>query len=321
MSINPLIHIGYHKTGTTWLQNDLFVHGNSIFEPFSMKKSGHSSIGRHFVWDVKNYREKGYMLSPFDMNEPIIKDKISEIFKNKDFTGKIPVISSERLSGPPYAGGYDAKTIASRLKFHFPKAKILIVIREQTSMLLSMYLQYLYIGGFQSISKFLKTKYDGRLPTFSPNHFIYNHLINDYQQNFGADNVLILPYEMFKDYPTKFFEYLSDFVGKEIRVSLSLNNKYNTSNEKYIYYVTRYLNLLSFSSSVNAYSPLVRKPFRKFVNTIRKFYLPILTEKKVKRIRSKLLYEISENFTDVYREHNKKLSTLINIDLKDYGYY
>ena len=38
-----LIHIGYHKTGTTWLQNELFIHENPVFEPFSLESRGHST--------------------------------------------------------------------------------------------------------------------------------------------------------------------------------------------------------------------------------------------------------------------------------------
>ena len=53
---------------------------------------------------------------------------------------KVPVISHERLSGYPHSGGHDSKEIAHRLAAVFPNAKVVIVIREQKSMILSNYL-------------------------------------------------------------------------------------------------------------------------------------------------------------------------------------
>ena len=36
--LRPLVHIGYHKTGTTWLQNHLFARQDAgFFVPFDRK--------------------------------------------------------------------------------------------------------------------------------------------------------------------------------------------------------------------------------------------------------------------------------------------
>ena len=77
--------------------------------------------------------------------------------KNK----KIGVISSEFLSGNLYLnGGMDSKVYADRLKLIFPKAKILIVIREQSS--------FFYILFINTISHIMEDS--GELKSFwSPN--------------------------------------------------------------------------------------------------------------------------------------------------------
>jgi len=213
MKEKVLIHIGYHKTGTTWFQNELFVSGNPIFEPFSLGSKGHSSLVYYYIWTMESTQDKGYMLSPFDFNFDLINEKICEIKNKKFFDTKIPVFSSERLSGLPYAGGYDSKTIALRLKKTLPDSKIFIVIREQQSMILSTYLQYLTEGGIRSLKNFLNIKYDGRMPSFSPFIFDYRHLIIEYINLFGRENVLVLPYEMFKNEKEFFFTKLSEFIN------------------------------------------------------------------------------------------------------------
>ena len=125
MNLHPLIHIGFHKTGTTWLQNKLFFSGNEFFEPLSINTSGPSTLAEKLYQD-----NEGYLLSPFDLNEQVIKSELESIIKGKKRLGdKIPVLSHERLSGNPHVGGFDSKIIAKRIKNIFPEAKIFIVIR------------------------------------------------------------------------------------------------------------------------------------------------------------------------------------------------
>ena len=125
---NLLIHIGYHKTASTWLQNILFTSKSKVFEPLSMKSHGFSSLARHFILDDENH-----LLSPFNNNEIRIQEEIERIVKSKpELNSKIPVLSHERLSVSPHSSGFDAHKIAGMLKYSFPDAKILIVIREQS---------------------------------------------------------------------------------------------------------------------------------------------------------------------------------------------
>ena len=189
---NVLIHIGYHKTGSTWLQQELFTSESDIFEPLSKKHKGHNTFTEYFY---KN--NEGYLLSPFDDNYTIIQKEIKYILNlpGKDFRNKIPVISSERLSGNPHSSGFDSRIIAKRLKKTFPNAKILIVIREQKSFLLSNYFQYIFAGGINSLRKYLTTKYDGRRPFFSPCHINYLPLVKEYHKLFGKENVIVVATE------------------------------------------------------------------------------------------------------------------------------
>jgi hypothetical protein len=65
MLSDPLVHIGYHKTASTWLQRELFCFDSEFFCPLSPDRNPNSRkfIGKHFVRD----RER-YVLSSFEMN-------------------------------------------------------------------------------------------------------------------------------------------------------------------------------------------------------------------------------------------------------------
>ena len=181
---DPLIHIGYHKTGTTWLQLELFMSDNKTFEPLSRRAMGQSSLARLFFKDNFN------LLSSFESNEVEIRKEIEHLLTVRPaLKSKYPVLSSERLSGFPHGGGFDSSLIANRLKNVFPNSKILIVIREQKSAILSNYLQYLYNGGVHDIDHYLRLNYGGRHPFFSPAHFDYLPLIEKYRELFGESKV------------------------------------------------------------------------------------------------------------------------------------
>ena len=68
MKNTVLIHIGYHKTGSTWLRNEIFIDESDIFSPIKREHGGHSQFADHFVCD-----EEGYILNSFDTNEKVLK--------------------------------------------------------------------------------------------------------------------------------------------------------------------------------------------------------------------------------------------------------
>lgn len=314
---NLLIHIGYHKTGTTWLQNELFTAENEFFIPVSNRGRDHSTLAPSFIES-----KDGQLLSPYCTNEKLIRERLNKILKKTDFDNeKIPVISSERLSGNPHSSGFDSKVIAERIQNFFPKAKILIVIREQSSWLLSNYFQYLTAGGTHHLKKYLNTKYDGLRPGFSPYHIQFHHLIKDYQSRFGKENVLVIPYEIFKNDPPLFLKTLGDFVGKDLYNSTQPNFKkiYNAKNDHYINYKFRELNAIINPSSVNNYSARNRTIVNMAIR-IKKILSRCTPQKMNQSVKLKLKNEIDEWAKGRFKESNSVTQELIGFDLGELGY-
>jgi hypothetical protein len=261
------------------------------------------------------------MLSPFDDNEKKIKNEIDYILSSRQANEKVFVLSHERLSGNPNSGGFDAKKIALMLKAIFPDGKVLILIREQKSFLLSYYFQYLAIGGTFSIKKYLTRPYDGKIPFFSPHHINYYPLINEYRHLFGKDNVLIIPYELFCSEPGLFLSKLEGFLDIHIDVELeTFSERINKKENLFLMYHLRCLNGFRKSSSVNNYSFLKNKYAKRTVDMLIRagYFLPDIWDEKIKEY---LYSQIAKFIGSRYVDSNKMVAQLIDIDLSQYGYY
>jgi hypothetical protein len=138
----PLVHIGYHKTGTTWLQR--YVFGSS--------EAGFSQVAG---------AQRFIAVNAFGFRAGRIRREMERRVNKAQVQRLVPVLSSERLSGEPHFGGYDSEIIADRLAAVFPDARILVVIREQTSMFLSIYKEYIRRGGAASLKQYLAAPRDG----------------------------------------------------------------------------------------------------------------------------------------------------------------
>ena len=308
---NLLIHIGYHKTGTTWLQKTLFSANSPVFIPLSL--SGKAKyMGKYFIYD-----QEGYLLSPFESNKAALLKELDATLSQLDLKGKIPVISNERLSGNPHSSGFDSKLIADRIHGCFPNAKIFCVIREQKDMILSTYLQYLKIGGIDSLKTYLTRRYDGRRPGFSPENLRYENLISYYHQLFSPDNVLALPYEMLNDQPADFIKCIGNFVSVNIDENIANPTvKYNVRVKNSVTQRFPVLNLFANKSSVNAFSPLGWPSAAKLLFNAVSGLMPGDNSAYIEKLKQ----QIDQIIKNRYEDSNRKLADLIGRDLSEYGY-
>ena len=69
----------------------------------------------------------------------------------------IAIVSHETLSSRPHHGKYYAPFVTQRLKDVFPKARLLLIFREQSRIIYSLYGEYVRNGGRNTFAKFLGT--------------------------------------------------------------------------------------------------------------------------------------------------------------------
>ena len=301
-----LIHIGYPKTGSSWLQK-------YIFNSESMK--------------IKNI-SRGLILkeifSPHDLDFNIknTATKFNNEIQNIKDNGYVPVISHELLSGHPKSGGYNSFQIALRLKSIFPNAKILIVIRNQIDMIYSSYVQYIKVGGTCSISRFLTPPEDYRIPLFDYKYFEYHRLIGLYIELFNRDNVLALPYELFVHDPENFLKKISEFSDIEIHESKKQEDFVNRNMASSGILFKRFVNyFINHKTSVHPGVPILVGNYlsAKISGFVRRFSY-LIPNSLNKSIKNNYKIKIQKFTAKKYDESNVKTSQLIDIDLSYFKY-
>lgn len=143
----------------------------------------------------------------------IQKDMKARIAEMQD--NVVPVVSHEGLSGNFLGGLVMVRDTPHRLHAVFPDACILIGVREQGSLIRSLYGQYVMGGGVYGIDEFLGP--DDHRPGFRPpcdlERFEFDLTVATYQKLFGRERVLVLPQELLRSDPDRYMEMLMNFSG------------------------------------------------------------------------------------------------------------
>lgn len=296
----PLLHIGYHKTGTTWLQH-IFFPKNPDFALFAQ-----SDLYHHFVKP-----------NALDFHPERTKDFFQRKSEDARADEKIPVLSFERLSGSPFSGGRDSKEIADRLSRVFPQAKVLIVIREQIDAIASCYKQYVIAGGPASLKRFLSPPALGAYSWFDPKHFRYEPLIRYYLSLYGADNVKVMFYEKFKADNVQFCNDILAYVGSDTR--FELNKPAPPIHQSLSDISIKLYSILNrFVLSPNNPWPVLNLPILLRIGwpLLQKFDRVGADKIWKGRIRNK----VKKRYAGMFAEYNRKLEELLNLDLRALGY-
>lgn len=236
----PLIHIGYHRAGSTWLQRFLFAEAPAGFaQPFDRR----ADIASHLI-----------LPNSLDFDAEAAR---AHFAARLDQGGLVPALSAERLSGYPDSGGYDSAEIARRLQAVFPDARVLIVIRRQADMLTSFYKVYVQAGGHLSLDDYVDPPERGRLrmPRFDFAHFAYHRLVGHYMRLFGAERVMVLPFEDIASRPETVARQVAHFAGLETVPDVSAARRVNASLSGLTVSLKRRLNPFFLRDAANGYSP------------------------------------------------------------------
>jgi len=206
MTPPPLFHVGYHKTGTTWMQRRLFKPPfgyQQVFKDKAEPEDGNDSV-HEAIYNLITGPHR------FAYNPAAVEAGIQAGHLDKTL---VPVVSSEIMSGHPFWGGRESFDLANRIHEAAPSARILVTIRAQVPAITSVYMQYVRRGGRLSVREFYNRKPPVGYDRFDPIHFEYHHLVGHYQKLFGAGNVLVLTQEQLARDPEGFVASLAAFSG------------------------------------------------------------------------------------------------------------
>ena len=315
----PLIHIGYPRALSTWLQTCFFLPENGFNVMMDFYNTWEQIIDRHC----------------FNFDKTAIKYFLEDKFK-ENFS---PVITHELLSGNPFHGGHDAKLLADRLKSIFPHARILIIVREQKALIRSHYSLGIFFGASHSIDFFLNPSASRIVkPALKPpakfmyEYLKYHRVAGYYMKLYGNDNVLILPYEQFKLDPNVFIKTIDQFIGNpaltdEAIADLPFSKKINTIGLAGLNLeLRRILNMLrqngmlpdhiNFSGVINESQAGGTGQSGVFLRAMVRFFSQLMENAFENRLKRK----IEINAAGKFAESNRKLESLIGKKLSQYGY-
>lgn len=296
MNKRPLVHIGMQKCASTWLQRQFFKPRNGFQQPLD-----NSPIYWVFI-DPRSY----------EWQNP------REQLELENDEGLVPVLSAEALVGNPMAGGVNGETNMHRLKACLPDARILLIIREQRAMLRSLYNLLVNWGMPHSIETLLYNELAVNVPNFEARFLFYDNIIRSYQEQFGRENLLVLPMEQFQVDPATFLDTISRFCELD-QTQFPINaDTGRRINEK------RSLVSLEIKRCYNRY-------IAKTKLSPGGLYRPIRIQGKCnfnprvpawlnERLENRFAARVEKMIAGLYADSNLKTQELTGLDLAEYGY-
>lgn len=204
--MSALLHVGYIKTATTFLQNTVFKGDGGDLELAAGRRTREQLV------------ENVLLADDYDFDPALIRATLDAVSAPVRARGRLPVWSEEMLLGNPASRRYDGFANARKLRAVFPDAGILITIRKQQSIAMSMYAEYVLGGGPLPLRTFIGT--GDEPPSFSailrPEFLFFDRAVRHYRALFGANRVLVLPQEMLLAASGDFVAALSRFTGAGI---------------------------------------------------------------------------------------------------------
>jgi len=299
---NAIVHIGYHKTASSWLQQSFFPALSDSVALFE----------HPVLWDEL------MLPSGLEFDVERCRAYIRDLSATARAAEKLCVFSSERLSGNPHSGGYDAAEMARRVKDVFDTPRIIVVVREQGAMLRSNYKQYIKMGGVCTLEEYLMPPHDGRIPLFRLDNFCYHHLVAYYHQLFGSENLLVLPYELLRSEPQAFVDAMLDFMGlarRELPAKV-FEQGVNVSMNDIQVVLKRWVNKLSGGDSLHPVKPLAPGLAGWLFGLIDGLDAAPWANNYSMRAQERIETLVGNH----YRDSNRQLQQLLNLDLAALGY-
>ncbi|MBN1797230.1 MAG: sulfotransferase domain-containing protein [Spirochaetales bacterium] len=317
-----VIHIGYSKAASSTLQKNLFARHSELNNLGSYptqvlgKLSAPVDKPCEYLTNpyLKEFYKKIYMLDGIDYSFSGITDIFNKQIKPLLDKKKINIFSHERLSSVVFSTA-DRALRAQRLKQFFPKAKIIIIIRNQLDIILSQYRDQPFnphnfkIGKPLSLNRWLLAALEIEGVSYLKS-LKYYELIKTYKNLFGEKNVGVFLFEDVVCDVKSFSTQLSDFIGISAEETFELlkNKKENIGMSKYFsIYRKIKRNLFPNVKLKSIVSPAVRGAI-----------LSLLKQGKKEKYR--INSDLKTKLINFYASSNRKLISDFKIKIDTYSY-
>ncbi len=290
------LHLGWGKSGTTWLQSQLF-NQKRVFNTFDKYKL-------HTLVDPSwgSYDEKN------------VKKIFSDFIKDSGRAGLNTCISSEGIIGSLRHKPEVHETMIYRIsRVYEGDKKIILFIRNHKDILSSLYIEYLESYNNISLQKFLK-KFHYQIRYL----YAYSDRIRFCQNLFGSENVFVGALEELSFAPNLLKNRLENFVGTDLD-DFNAQIKPNSKPSYLAYERTRWMTPFWIRNIHNLYQRYYiresKKPSTFLLNKYRNSISKDISKKDELLFRSCLKKEIDNVHKDFFKRDTECLSEIINLDI------
>jgi hypothetical protein len=250
MQPRPIVHIGVHKTATSWFQQHFHPHVRSL------RFIDRVAVRRAFLAPTAFAFDAAAARAALGLDDPALPPAL---------------ICEEDLSGVLHNGGLAsaliAKEVGVRLAKAIPDAQVVIFVREQASLAAACYQQYLREGGTASPRRYLlpgdyrhlTRERPYKTPRFEVSQLAHAGLVAWYDALFGCANVHVFAYEAFARDRGRFLDAFARDLGLEVG-PLPPGPRVNGSYGRWLIPVARAMNLFT-ARSVADKRTLVHVPY------------------------------------------------------------
>ena len=295
-----LLHPGFYKTATTTLQNAFFAEHPQILnvgKPYADPKM--LSFMHSFLYDDE---------LAYDYANG--RDELARLRAQWEAQAKKPgspiravVLSEEDLI---HSNTIDRMVAARRLADMFADAEVLITIRNQLTLVESMYIynargyakpkpyKVWIADDIKNRHRFLRT-------------IRYSEIIAAYEQLFGRDRVHILMYENLAKDPEAFFKSLCVLLGIDALPTIRTHANRRPTNLGFRYRSLRKRFLWNVPLGKFLPGP-IQRGFRAALERSAAYAPPVLPA------------DLTEYLADYYRQDNRQLAASHDLPLAEYGY-
>lgn len=302
-----IIHIGLERTGNTVLQNAIFSQHPSFTYVGAWNDLYPNDIVRELITRISSQDSLDY--------SHIQARGLLEIICARGWHHKPILIASERFS---LEGGADRRIVAGRLYDLFFPAKVLIVLRAQTTMVQAQYLKYLssLTGHVVSFEAWLDRTYgDIEFPEQFRLGLDYEPLIRMYEEIFGFENLVLLPSELMHEENSIYQTQLANLLELPLRTVHEALQQ-NLTDQRVSRRVTIAHRIQDFLPAGSNLALLGRQWLPQFVyEPIRSFFLA------GRRVEAPALSERSCNrIVQICAAGNARLASRTGLPLRELGY-
>lgn len=288
------LHIGLHKTASTWLQQVVFDRhpGLRVFHPATRYKNSHTVVERIYRDPTGLFDRERWWL------------EFERETEGLDVSGRKVGISYESLAGD-MIHARDMMTVAKRCKSLFGPVKVILVLRHPVDYVSSMYQQYVQQGGELTLRQLVQ---DVNLPGRDIAHKLnYHELLRQQRAVYGDENLLVLPFELMRDDRSDFLRRIWEFIGVEEPVGVDMSKHVRESITLPSLHLQRLLTAAGFTKQQTR-------------GRIRRRFEPVMKRITKSKFRTSLeqLLRFQPALADVLKDRNYRIWTG---DLEKYNYH